>query len=60
MKILSFKVRKDGSADMDYSLNKEEENLLRDKAKKDGVRFSKKFCNKTILEALENLTKEKK
>jgi hypothetical protein len=54
MKILSIKERKDGSADMVYELNKSDEKLFRQMAKQNKVRFSKKFCNQLILNALQN------
>jgi hypothetical protein len=61
MKIISFKERKSGGADMVYELNQEEIILLKDMAKTEGKKFTKTFCNKKILIALEHLvSKEKK
>jgi len=52
MKIISIKERKDGSADMVYELNKKDVTLFQKLAKESKVRFSKKFCNQLILNAL--------
>jgi len=52
MEILEIKDKKDGSAIMTYILNDEEEKVFRDLAKERKVRFNKKFCNISILEAL--------
>lgn len=52
MKIIKYKVKKDGSAIMDYSLTEKEEKFLKIVAEGRGVKYSKKFANEIILEAL--------
>ena len=52
MKIIKYKVKKDGSAIMDYSLTKKEEKFLKIVAEGRKVKCSKKFVNELILEAL--------
>ena len=53
MKIIEIKDSKDGSADITYELSKTETLLLQCQAKEEGVRFTKAFCNKKILRAIE-------
>jgi len=60
MKILSLKERKDGSANMTYQLSKKDEILFRKAAEYAKVRYSKKFANQLILNALELFLKIKK
>jgi len=52
MKITKYEVRKDGSAVMSYKLSKYDEKLIKVLAKNMGERFSKKFCNKVILNTI--------
>jgi len=60
MRILKFEEKKDGSAIMTYKLNKTDEKILKLLAKNAGERFSKKFCNKTILNAIKDMVKDVK
>lgn len=60
MKIISITERKDGSADMTYQLHKEDVILFKKIAKNLKVKFTNKFCNKLILQAINNFIKEEK
>lgn len=59
MKILSYKVQKDGSAKMSYSLTNNEIELFKIIAKQRNKKISKSFCNKIVLESITNYLREK-
>ena len=58
MKIISIREVEKGGADIVYELSAADEKILRAKAKKEGVKFTKAYCNKVILEAIENMVKK--
>jgi hypothetical protein len=53
MKINKIIEHEDGSATIEYSLNKQEEKLFKQLAKTKKVKYTKKFLRETILEAIE-------
>jgi hypothetical protein len=53
MKVVSLKENKDGSAMMTYDLEPTEVILLRAEAKRRGKRYTHKFVNEVVLQALE-------
>jgi len=59
MKIISIKEIENGEADITYELSEKEITLFKQIAKERKVKFSKKFCNELILEALKKYVEEK-
>jgi cold shock CspA family protein len=52
MEVIKIKERKDGSADVTVEMNKIEETMFRELAKKEGKKYSKKFVSDQLLDAI--------
>ena len=52
MKVIKITELKDGSANMEYELTQEENRLLKAEAKKRKKRYTTKFVNEVVLQAL--------
>lgn len=59
MKIISYKVQKDGSAKMSYQLSKSDEKIFKQIAKERNLLYTRKFCNSLILNGIETYLNNK-